>query len=278
MTSDIEGTDSGGEFATSGPSLRTECPLCGSRFVRVDAVDSFSPCHACSGLIRLRLPSEAELSQWYSLGWRDPEVHTSETGATGRDLADDYVSVITRALGLRDLTGQAVLDFGAGKGKVSTALKRRNAEVQAIEPYGLENLGELSVKAVKSLHELPQGVVVDGIVMIQVIEHLPNPVETLRSLSHFLRTGGFLFVATPNAFGARARLVGHQWSERKKLGHLQLFTQQSLSIAFDRAGFARTRRVRGFLRYTSHSLRSIAQFGLQALGLDGDLRMIAWKS
>ena len=70
-----------------------------------------------------------------------------------------------------------------------------------------------------------------------VLEHLPNPIETLTRLGQMLAPGGSLVVGVPNygAWSAQA-LAGH-WPALVLPHHLNHFTDKSLRLAVERAGF-----------------------------------------
>jgi 2-polyprenyl-3-methyl-5-hydroxy-6-metoxy-1,4-benzoquinol methylase len=52
----------------------------------------------------------------------------------------------------------------------------------------------------------------DVITMYHVLEHIPHPVEVMRTLREILQPGGCLVVEVPNMAGLRARLMGRRWN------------------------------------------------------------------
>jgi 2-polyprenyl-3-methyl-5-hydroxy-6-metoxy-1,4-benzoquinol methylase len=75
-----------------------------------------------------------------------------------------------------------VLDYGAGRGAMALELKKRGADVVAVEPFGCDYLIELGVSAYRDLSDLPATLLFDGIVCLEVIEHLRDPRGVLTSL------------------------------------------------------------------------------------------------
>ena len=74
--------------------------------------------------------------------------------------------------------------------------------------------------------------------MFHVIEHLPDPVKTLRELSQKLSPKGMIYAEVPNVNDALASLYNVE-EARKFLfftDHLQYFTRRSLSELIKQAG------------------------------------------
>jgi SAM-dependent methyltransferase len=69
---------------------------------------------------------------------------------------------------------------------------------------------------------------VDVIVMLDVIEHLPDPAETLRLLARHLNPGGMIVITTGDFGSPVARLLGRHWRLMTPPQHLWFFTRESL--------------------------------------------------
>jgi 2-polyprenyl-3-methyl-5-hydroxy-6-metoxy-1,4-benzoquinol methylase len=83
----------------------------------------------------------------------------------------------------------------------------------------------------------------DVITAIEVIEHVVDPLELLRSLRRLLKPGGLLFLTTGNARPFRGRLL--RWSYVVPEVHVSYFEPETLETAMRLAGFEAERR--GFL-------------------------------
>ncbi len=79
----------------------------------------------------------------------------------------------------------------------------------------------------------------DAVTLNHVIEHLPNPLETLRECLRVLKPGGSLFVATPNANSLSHTVFGKDWRGLELPRHLFVFTPNALSSLLLKAGFDR---------------------------------------
>jgi 2-polyprenyl-3-methyl-5-hydroxy-6-metoxy-1,4-benzoquinol methylase len=98
---------------------------------------------------------------------------------------------------------------------------------------------------------------IDAVTLWDVLEHLHDPLASLRELRRILRPGGALFVRVPNAASYVARGCGRYWSGYDLPRHMTLFTPTTLQQALAKAGFDRP-----LVRYSSgsylaalHSLR-----------------------
>jgi SAM-dependent methyltransferase len=69
----------------------------------------------------------------------------------------------------------------------------------------------------------------DVIAMLDVIEHLPDPLELLRLLGRHLAPGGIIVVTTGDFASLVARLLGKHWRLMTPPQHLWFFTPDSLS-------------------------------------------------
>jgi SAM-dependent methyltransferase len=69
----------------------------------------------------------------------------------------------------------------------------------------------------------------DAIVMLDVIEHLPDPLDMLRLLGRHLAPGGIMVITTGDFGSLVARLLGKHWRLMTPPQHLWFFTPESLS-------------------------------------------------
>lgn len=76
----------------------------------------------------------------------------------------------------------------------------------------------------------------DVIVMLDVIEHLPDPRETLALLERHLNPDGIIVVTTGDFGSQYARLSGSGWRLMTPPQHLWFFTRESMSRLADRLG------------------------------------------
>ena len=115
------------------------------------------------------------------------------------------------------------LDFDAGAVQVARA---RGLEVHH---GGIEMLGERSA-------------CYDVITLCHVIEHVHDPITTLRRLHALLKPGGVLWLDTPNLASLGAARFGPHWRGLETPRHLVLFCSASMSDALTETGFSSLRQ------------------------------------
>ncbi len=254
--------------------LDIACPSCQRKIYSASV--GWCICDGCNLWVRNPQPSREELRSAYE---RDFQAGThddhSSMYATDSRLAKSYVALIQSTFPNLSWQGLKVLDFGAGEGETSRLLLQIGAEVTAVEPYGSSICGAKGIRAVRNLEELPTGSKFDGIMMVEVVEHLPDPIHTFQKLNTYLKPDGWIFLTTPNTGSLKAWLLGNRWGECLKFGHLFLFSRRGLALALAAGKFARLVPCRGFVRFSKNPLRYLLQYLLQVFQLDGQLRFIA---
>ncbi|HXR32525.1 MAG TPA: glycosyltransferase [Verrucomicrobiae bacterium] len=253
------------------------CPLCANRLPSTRGRGEFRRCKHCGLLFRHPMSDLQGLRSLYGQSWSAPTENSAETGGTTPGLAEEYAKRLARSLGREDLQGLRILEYGAGRGEFLRALQQFGADVYALEPYGKSYLEQQGARAYATLGELPANLRFDGIVSIDVVEHDASAWSALRRLNNLLLPGGWLFVATPNPEGLNARVFGSRWREAKKPGHLLFFAPNTLRRVLHDAGFARSQRLRWNVPYGKSPLTRAKDSVLSFLGLDGELRFLAFR-
>ena len=260
------------------PQNLEQCPFCDGAINQHWRTVDVWKCSQCGLLFRNPMPYQDELAKLYEKGWSQAYQHRSETGGTDLYLARVYARKLAGLLHRKNFSGLKILDFGAGRGAMLTALAELGADVCGVEPFGYQFLKERGFTTFRTLDEVPKGLTFDGITMIEVIEHLPAPWNEIRRFSEILKDSQWTYIATPNACGLNARVSRSSWREVLKPGHLIFFTPRSLETILTNCGMARYRRLPWFIHYSKNPIRILLHYILQALYLDGELRYLAWKS
>lgn len=143
---------------------------------------------------------------------------------------------------LPDESEPILLDVGCGNGNFLRGAKRANYLVEGTE------LSEASAARASGMGDIPVhvGALTDldleagyyaVITMWHVLEHLPNPAETLRVAHKLLERKGHIFIALPNAASWQARYAGSLWFHRDPPRHLYHFSPKSLTKLLRATGF-----------------------------------------
>ncbi len=136
-----------------------------------------------------------------------------------------------------------LLDLGCGDGRLLARMKDAGWEVVGLEP----DHKAAEIAAGKYNFQIHEGsleeaafdeAVFDAITMAHVLEHLPDPLATLKESLRILRPGGRLAIVTPNSASLGLRRYGPDWRGLEPPRHLHLFGPAAIRHAAERAGFA----------------------------------------
>jgi SAM-dependent methyltransferase len=180
-----------------------------------------------------------------------------------------------------DLSGWRLLDYGCGTGALCNA-----ALSYGLQPVGIESdanaCGEAGANGrypvyqrLEDLLASEPGIRFDVITLWEVIEHLRMPWIDLANLRRILKTDGRLLVSTPNARGAKARLLGPRWDNYANPTHFYYFTRESLPFVLQQSGFSRVTVWNAHIDYPHHgALRRTLNRALAAPNLQGELLLL----
>jgi 2-polyprenyl-3-methyl-5-hydroxy-6-metoxy-1,4-benzoquinol methylase len=90
----------------------------------------------------------------------------------------------------------------------------------------------------------PQSVGFDIITLNHTLEHLPDPMDTLRRLYALLSPSGRIWITVPNPTAFGHRIFGKSWRGLEPPRHLCLFPPTTLLAMLDNAGFKGARLIR----------------------------------
>jgi 2-polyprenyl-3-methyl-5-hydroxy-6-metoxy-1,4-benzoquinol methylase len=147
-----------------------------------------------------------------------------------------------------------VLDVGCGSGGWLEFMRELGWNTEGIDfDEGAVNFARQRGLEVRQGHltqqQYPPGIF-DAVVLCHVIEHVPDPVETLRECRRILKPGGKLVLMTPNCASAGHAVFKQDWRGLEPPRHLHLFSTRSMHLLLERAGF-------GKISVHSHIARSV---------------------
>jgi len=136
-----------------------------------------------------------------------------------------------------------LLDFGCGNGEFLIQMRELGWSVQGLD-FDPEAVSEATATGLSvrlgSLDALdPEVDRFDAITLGHVVEHLHDPLATLRRARKLLEPGGMIWMATPNIQALGHRLFRQSWFALDPPRHLVLFNSESLPQLVREAGFDR---------------------------------------
>lgn len=134
--------------------------------------------------------------------------------------------------------GGTLFDIGAGTGMLVEQALNRGYEASGVEPSkwlaGKAQEYNLPVK-LGTFPEIKEGPY-DLITLIDVIEHVNNPLQLLRDINSSLLPGGMVAVITPDLGSFIARILKFKWWHFR-VAHIGYFNKKTLHNALEKAGF-----------------------------------------
>ncbi len=140
----------------------------------------------------------------------------------------------------RHVPGGNFLDVGSSFGGLLKAASRYYAPHGIeVSPYagGYSKTAAVGPVHIGTLDDHPfERDFFSAITMIEVVEHLPDPLSALKECHRLLRKGGLLMIQTANMDGLQARLQGSGYAYFMP-GHLSYFSKKNLAQTLTGIGF-----------------------------------------
>jgi SAM-dependent methyltransferase len=227
------------------------CPLCGGPSSEIGTKQgqwrkkdyTYRRCGDCS-LVFVENPdrdfSEIYDDDYYAGKGADPVVdYCLEAKDPRRSIREyEWRGIVEIICALTDLNPKTRwLDFGCGNGD----LVRHVREKVGCEIVGFEQ-GAIARSAVKKgipvlrREELARlGWQFDVVTALDVLEHVPHPVETLGEVFRLLKNPGVFFYTTGNAQPFRKKIL--KWSYARPEIHISLYEPETMRRGLVQAGF-----------------------------------------
>lgn len=218
------------------------CPICFSMDVYTrDQVDGhvIRACRRCKCRYLSVVPQEAIIERTRLLRLdRAREREQLAEGARGARMR----TLARRVKRLRKLVpdGARILEVGARSGELGSLLSRHyqytGIELDATSARAARAAG-LDVYRASLTDYVSLSGAFDGVLMFDVLEHLPSPHDAIARIRELVRPGGYLVLTTPDTESLTALICGRRWSAHKVPEHIVLYSRSALVELLENAGF-----------------------------------------
>ncbi len=214
-------------------------------------------CDGCGLVVMVPMPTLETILGYYPKTYHGYQPATSPLTRwlikrNLRERAKGY----TRLIGLKG----AILDVGAADGAHFDVWKKEGDW----EFKGFEFNDEIASEARRHGRDVATATIetydacgkqFDLIIMNHLLEHVQDPLDTVRRAFALLKPGGYLVGEVPNIHSLDCWIAGKYWGGCHWPRHLHQFTPSSLAILFQKAGFLLPRI--SYVLHTSHWALSI---------------------
>ncbi len=234
-------------------------------------------CRSCGQTMQNPLPDRSALSEAYSIDYGPYQAAWREDGWRLWKVLRAWTMSRRIAHLNRHADGHELLEVGSGGGDFLVAAQRAGWNVRAVE------YSEEMVEAVREhlgfdvrVGDLQPGIwphgEFDTVVLWAVLEHLPEPLEALRTAADYLRPGGTVLLTIPTRDAAeRGKFFGEHWALLDLPRHLHFFHRSTLATLCERAGLTlvdyRTPLIETAWCYLASSVRYANRSGSRPLRL-----------
>lgn len=238
-------------------SYERPCELCGATdaFVKYDfGAHKIHRCRVCSFMWLHPKPSPEELEEVYGFDYYHNEKFFDNKNETIYGYYDYLSERFVKQQNLehlvddlrRMLTGfepgrSRFLDAGCGLGYLLDVAFDKDFVVEGVE------YNAAAAERIRRKYTFPvfsgdlmeyEGGPFDAVAMLDVIEHLTRPLESLDKLGSLLKPGGVLMLSTMDSDSLVSRLMGKRLEDfRRTREHLYFFTRRTITMALERHGF-----------------------------------------
>ncbi len=163
--------------------------------------------------------------------------------ALAQRLVDRQVLGLLRSGGIGP--GEAVLDAGAGRGRLVAMLRHAGYRASGLEPSarGLAAAQQAGTPVAHGTIESHAASALDAVILWHVLEHVDDPRRALERVRGWLAPEGIALIGVPNLESVQARLAGDGWLHLDLPRHRVHLTPTGLEALVRRAGLEPLRSV-----------------------------------
>lgn len=217
----------------------TTCRICGNTKFEILLKDiktalgeaySVLQCINCSFAFTHPLPSQETLEKYYNaLYWSRAE--GSGVGVILSTLFKLRMGNVLREIKQILPSGARILDWGAGNGDMVRLLNQSGFDCVGIDLYSVPKTEQSLINA--TIETAPfEKESFDAITCIHVLEHIENPVKSIKKAFSLLKPNGILVIEVPNIDSSGFKLFRKRWQPLEIPTHLNHFNLRSLEKLF----------------------------------------------
>lgn len=226
----------------------SSCPLCGSAKIRrlyqikrVDPSFTVDRCSSCGFIFMNPRFTDAAMAALYGKDYYSGAAEYSYYDEREAEKYSRYVWDRRCEVLHRFIPGGNLLDVGSSFGGFLKSASKyyypHGIEVSSYAGgYSISSIGRTIHIGTLKNHPFDSGHF-SVITMIELLEHLPDPLFALRECRRLLCDGGLLLIQTANMAGLQARLKGKRYAYYLP-GHCSYFTKKNLTDALTACGFS----------------------------------------
>lgn len=257
---------------------KTECRICGSTEARRFGITTYNSiavpegvskkrhlfkCLKCGSITVEPVPTEDQLRQYYD------NYAAMNIGVENWHKRNCLPAILELA---NEIKKGKVLDIGCGRGDLLNMLP------SSLEKFGIELSKTASKEAQSkgiSVSCLPWETAkftttFDLVVALDFLEHVKDPLTTLKKIFSVLKPGGYILIETGNASSLSARALVPDWAYTSVFGHICVLTTKALVSLAKSTGFQRSHLIVGYhslLPLRQRSYRWFKAYGFRAFRL-----------
>lgn len=236
-----------------------KCRICGEKkqtvmfsSYRTKFGESFSlrRCKVCSFVTVVPLPSIASLERYYDDSYWH-QYKNKKTVALDALFKLRMLGILRKLQSLVPQNGK-ILDWGSGDGALLRLLRQYGFDCFGIDAYSAEPADSRIIATTIERVALPNEFF-DAITCFHVLEHIMDPMTSVKKALNLLKTGGVMVLEVPNIGSLGFRVFKNKWQPLEIPTHLNHFTPETLQRLFRIIGNAQVIHVKSFSHRVSPS-------------------------
>jgi 2-polyprenyl-3-methyl-5-hydroxy-6-metoxy-1,4-benzoquinol methylase len=189
-------------------------------------------CQTCGTVQIAQMPTDDELSEFYSIAYREEYKNISQPKPKHIYRAGKMAAERLQKMKPFLQPGSSLLDVGAGGGEFTYLATASGLKASGIDPnIGYLEFGrdeyQVSLE-VKELSDISKKKKFNTITLFHVFEHLAQPRDVIEKMYGILNDGGHLVIEVPNLESKRTSPMNHFFA-----AHLAYYTSLSLTALLE---------------------------------------------